>query len=224
MRKSFFPALILLASLPAQAGVVIVSETTGKDATGQPLPRTVTTTTIDGNRQRSESTDQIMIIDADKDLVLTLIPGKKTYRRASIKEGPLALGAAAVAQMKYQPKGTKQSSAGTTCEDYAVDMSGITQIQCIAKSGPGAAESIAFNRKVMQAAGAKMPAGIPEGVMLVVETRADPIVTRTAVTSIRTQSVPAGTFEVPAGYQQDTTPDPAAEFFKQMQSGNAPKK
>lgn len=224
--QTALPVLALFAALPATAGVVITSETMHQGATGAQTRSQITTST-EGNRQRVDDGSTITIFDLDRRVMLTLTPATKLYRETPLDQSPAAMGVAMAAKVKYTAKGTHQTIAGSTCDEYAVEMGAkLDQTACVAKAGPGTTEYVAFARKFFEVVGSQVPASIPQGVTLSMEVRSaagggsPPIVSRVVVASIKTQSVPASAFEVPAGYKKDTSPDPMAEMMKRMKGAH----
>jgi hypothetical protein len=217
-----FVAATLCIAVPARAGVVIAGESAHSGPDGK-TQKSTTTTRIEGSRQRVDAEHAITLVDVDKGTMRILDVASKTYREYSLKDGPMAMGVAMMEKMKFTPKGTHQTIAGLTCDDYAVDMGFGQQLQCVAKSGPGMDEYKAFTHKFIRAFGVKLPAGAPEGYVVDMQTSMGPTTLRTTVTSVRTASIPASTFDIPAGYTKSTGPDPM-EMMERTQPGKPPSK
>jgi hypothetical protein len=139
---------------------------------------------------------------------------EKTYFEMPIAQSLFAMGAAMAGQAKYKATGRKKTVAGHPCDEYAVEFMGEVT-QCVSKSAPGAAETAAGARRMFAALGMALPAGVPEGLMLeqvmtmhppAAMKGAKPQVTRTVVTSIKSQAIPASEFAVPAGYARTEMP------------------
>lgn len=247
MKRTFGVVTILLAAAgPVAAGVVITQQDTSPDGTGGKV--TVTRTIqIEGSKQRVTGGPGgiVQIIDADSGMMTTLDASSKTAMQMDMTQmGAMISAFMAQANFELKPTGVKKTVAGHACEEYQGSgkamMGEASVVQCISKDAPGAAEYVAFHKKMMAKMGVEMPAGHPEGVALAVETtskpsgmampgmppevakqlaeqqaKAGPQVSQTEVKSIRTESFPPDTFAIP----EDYTKQDMAEMMKKMQGG-----
>jgi hypothetical protein len=165
--------LALAGALPAQAGAVYTQEDSNQDFQGK-VTKTTQTISLEGNKQKTSSSEGFdTIMDYDKGVVLLINNKAKTYSEVTLKGSMYAMGASMASQMKYKAKGTKKTIAGHACDEYTLELVGET-VQCFSKSAPGAAESTAAGKKMFASLGVSVPAGLPEGLMLLQEMTMQP--------------------------------------------------
>lgn len=230
-------AVLVVAALPAGAGVVITQEDTAPDGRGGTVT-TTRTVEIEGAMQRvSGAGDVVQILDAEAGTMTTLDPRAKTAMQMNMSGmGAVISTFMAQAQFDLKPTGGKKTIAGHACEEYQGSGKGMmgeaSVVQCISKNAPGVAEYVAFHKKMMAKMGVTVPGTHPEGIVLHVETtnkpgkmaipgmppelarqleaqqrQGDPQVSRTEVKSIRTQALPPETFTIPEDYEKQDMGD-----------------
>jgi hypothetical protein len=239
-------ALYALAALPATAGVIIVQESTNPDGKGGTTKVTQTVTiegnhqkTADGKHVTIMDVDTgtMVILDPDKKTATEM--SLKSGPAASMMQGMYSSMMAS-----FKPTGGHKKIAGYSCDEYAgssqMDMgvmkSDYSFTSCFSKDAPGAAEVEAYKKLIAGMGSAKSGGGsMPEGVILVQEmtmkmaaapgmppeaakamASQGPQVSRTEVKSIKTATVEAGAFAIPADYKRH-------ELDMGMFGGGAPK-
>ncbi len=168
-------AAFLLSALPAFAGVVLTQEQSTQDSAGAANKQIQQTVTVQGNKQRIETGDHVIIMDLDKERMYFLDPRVKSYTEMPMPpSGPMAqMMAKSAGAMNFKKDNSTQKIAGYKCQNYtgtATMMSGdLTMVECFSKSAPGATEYSAFIQAMMakfKKTGMQPTGQIPEGVPL----------------------------------------------------------
>jgi hypothetical protein len=158
--------ILALTALPASAGVVLTQQ---ENHAGTETTRTIM---IEGNKQKSSDAKHTVIVDLDSGTMNTLDAEKKTATEMSMKGAAGSMMQSMISAMsgKFEPTGATKTIAGHSCKEYRSSGTTMgaefTSISCISTEAPGAAEYTAFYRKMMEKVGAKVPEGLPPGVML----------------------------------------------------------
>lgn len=166
---------LMLAAIPALAGVVITQHETVVGSTANTPKEREQTIIVQGNKQRIEGSDHVIIIDLDNGQMFFLEPAQKSYVQLPFPpSGPMAqMMARSAGAMNFKKESTKRKIAGYACEDYTAkttSMGGdVTMVECFSKTAPGAKEYGAFMKATMdkfKSSGVQPSGDIPEGVPL----------------------------------------------------------
>jgi hypothetical protein len=165
---------VLWCVAPARAGVVITQKQTLQHGT---MSRTTQqTVTVQGNKQKIDDGQRVVIVDLDQMKQIMLTTPTKTYFelpiKASRKPHMMSWRRGSMAGFDFKKTGKSRTVNGYKCDDYEASGQSMaaeyTTTQCFSKSAPGAAEFAAFQRaaldKMTANAGDKkvtVPDGIP---------------------------------------------------------------
>jgi hypothetical protein len=226
-------ALCALAVLPASAGVIMVQESTNPDGKGGTTKLTQTVTiegnrqkSTDGKHTTIVDVDQGTMVMLDPEKKTATEMSFKSGPGASMMQGMHSAMSAT-----FKPTGGHKTIAGYACDEYTgssqMDMgfmkSEYSLVGCFSKDAPGAAEAAASYKKMMSGMpDGKPAAAMPEGVMLLQEmtvkmvvppgmppeaaaamAKQGPQTSRTEVKSIKTATVAADAFAIPADYKRE---------------------
>ncbi len=222
--------ILIVAAFPASAGVVVTQEETRGSTTEK---RTIL---VEGSKQKSTGTNHSVIIDLDAATMTTLDPAKKTATEMSMKGAAGGMMQSMISQLsgKFEPTGVSKTIAGFPCKEYkssgAIMTGEFTSTTCMSTETPGAAEFTAFYRTMMEKISAKIPEGLPKGIMLahdmtvitkmpampsaqgvppevakkmaeaMASTNRGPQTFKTVVTSVKAQTLGPDAFAIPDGY------------------------
>ncbi len=166
---------LAMTALPAAAGVVITKKLHVTNGTNTRDDEQ--TVSVQGNKQKIETTDHTIITDLDKGVMYALDLKGKTYFEIEFPpKGAMAAMIAAnqSAAMNLKKAGTTRKIAGYACTDYNggghVMQGDYTVKECFSTAAPGATEFSAFEKKMadkLKSAGAteaitgETPSGVP---------------------------------------------------------------
>lgn len=226
---------VLSASSVAMAGVVMVQreEMTGAGHNSK-VERTIM---IEGNKERMTSGNRVVITDLDKGVIYIIDPQHKAY--VEMQFPPKHTGMTrkrAFHGAAFKKTGKTRVIAGHKCEEYRssgkFEMGEYTVNECISSKVPGAADFIAFEKKMKEklkgsafdtSEGRKAPEGVPlaqdavtrvtnfkfpnmtakEAEKLKKELQGHPpIESKVEVVKISEEKLPASAFEIPAGFKK----------------------
>jgi len=166
---------LMLAASPAPAGVVITQHETVVGSTAGTPKVHDQTIVVQGNKQRIEGADHVIIIDLDNSKMFFLEPTRKTYVQLPFPpSGPMAqMMARSAGAMNFKKETSTRKIAGYACENYSAtttSMGGdVSMLECFSTTAPGAKEYGAFMKATMakfKASGVQPTGDIPQGVPL----------------------------------------------------------
>lgn len=224
----FAVAVLTMSAAAANAGVILEQEIliNGQMA-GANSKRTVM---IEGHKQKVTTSRNSVITDLDRGLVIVLVPARKIYVEMPFPPTEPSGKTMQDAEVKASYKKTDKQKTlnGYKCDEYVgsgrMMMADFTVTGCFSKDAPGAADYTAYDKALeakLNGTSTATPGSRPEGVPMVIEraTRirlasipdltpeqakamADqpPHMTNTRTTSVKSATLPADTFTVPAGY------------------------
>ena len=200
---------LVLAALPASAGVVITQHQSVAGGMGQ--REGDQTVMLQGNKNKVVNGSRELITDLDSGkLYMISTPDKSYVQMDWPPKGAMAqMYARNWGLFDFKKAGTSRKIAGYACDDYngSADTLGgtMTTTQCFSTSAPGAKEYNSFVKNVaakLQTAGVAAPSLIPPGV---------PLATQSTI------KIGGGNFTPPAGM----SPDQAAKI-QQMLANRPP--
>lgn len=167
---------LMLTAIPALAGVLITQHETIEGSPTAAAPKQHDQTImVQGNKQRIEGSDHVIIIDLDKGQMFFMEPTQKTYVQLAFPpSGPMAkMMARSAGAMDFKKETTTRKIAGYECQNYTAkttSMGGdVTMVECFSKTAPGAREYNAFMQGTMakfKSSGVQPSGDIPDGVPL----------------------------------------------------------
>ncbi len=230
---------VLSASSVAMAGVVMVQQ---EEVTGTGHNRKVERTImIEGNKEKMTAGNHEVITDLDKGVMYIIYPQHKAYVEMPFPpKSPGMPHKRAFRGATFEKTGKTRVVAGHKCEEYRssgkFEMGEYTVHECISTKVPGAADFMAFEKKMKAklkgssydtSEGRNVPEGVPlaqEAVTRVTNFNIPnlspkqaeklkkelqghpPIQSKVEVVKISEKTIPASAFEVPAGYSKHEIP------------------
>jgi hypothetical protein len=171
--------VLMLAAIPALAGVVITQHETVQGtpmgASSAPPKEREQTIYVQGDKQRIEGGNHTVIIDLGSGQMYFLEPAQKSYVQLPYPpSGPMAkMLAQSAGAMNFKKESTTRKIAGYTCQDYTAtttSMGGdVTMVECFSKTAPGAREYSDFMKATMEkfkSSGVQPSGDVPDGVPL----------------------------------------------------------
>lgn len=220
MKKSasVLPAVVIVAfAAIANAGVVVDEQQIVNRPGGNKVTRS-RTVMIEGDKQKSiiDNGNRTIITDLGKGTMTVVDGTRKTYIEFPFppKGGSMAAMQGAVSPtISFKKTGGHDKIIGYSCDEYSgagsVGGNSVSMSGCFSDSAPGATDYSNFQREMADKVKGTPMANmgqIPQGVPLRLTITTPQFVTNTTVSKISTESLSAGSFQAPSGYQQQQPP------------------